>query len=157
MHEFGCLVTRGPRGDLGHNGGLGVHCNGEDSRLPRSYQGGHYPPFGGIDRAEPPRISKQAADFGEIPSQRPSVFGNLRIFIDQSVVEVFANGRQCAALRVYPSLAGSTGVSLRSQGRDSKLVSYHSRSGRCGTSTRTSPSRPRREAWTRSRIHAAPQ
>ena len=47
----------------------------------------------------------------------------LRIFIDRSVVEVFANGRQCVALRVYPGLADSTGVSLRSQGRDSKLVS----------------------------------
>lgn len=47
----------------------------------------------------------------------------LRIFIDRSVVEVFANGRQCVALRVYPGLADSTGVSLRSQGRESKLVS----------------------------------
>jgi beta-fructofuranosidase len=34
----------------------------------------------------------------------------LRVFLDKSVVEVFANGRQCAAVRVYPSLADSVGV-----------------------------------------------
>ncbi len=47
----------------------------------------------------------------------------LRIFIDKSVVEVFANGKQCVAMRVYPGLEESTGVSLRSQGQDSKLIS----------------------------------
>ena len=47
----------------------------------------------------------------------------LRIFIDKSVVEVFANGRQCVALRVYPGRDDSLGVSLRSQGRESQLVS----------------------------------
>jgi beta-fructofuranosidase len=45
----------------------------------------------------------------------------LRIFIDQSVVEVFVNGRQCVALRVYPGRADSTGVSLRAQGSDAAL------------------------------------
>lgn len=47
----------------------------------------------------------------------------LRIFIDKSVIEVFANGRQCVAMRVYPGLKESTGVSLRSQGKDAKLIS----------------------------------
>ena len=47
----------------------------------------------------------------------------LRVFIDKSVVEVFANGRQCLALRVYPSLKDSVGVSVRSQGRDATLRS----------------------------------
>ena len=46
----------------------------------------------------------------------------LRVFVDRSVVEVFVNGRQCVALRVYPGRADSTGVSLRSQGRDIRLV-----------------------------------
>jgi beta-fructofuranosidase len=45
----------------------------------------------------------------------------LRVFIDRSVVEVFANGRQYAALRVYPGREDSIGVSLRSQGRSSEL------------------------------------
>jgi len=45
----------------------------------------------------------------------------LRIFIDRSVVEVFANNRQCIALRVYPERKDSIGVSIRAQGRDASL------------------------------------
>ncbi len=47
----------------------------------------------------------------------------LRVFIDRSVVEVFANGRQCVALRVYPGREDSTGVSLRAQGKGAHLLS----------------------------------
>ena len=47
----------------------------------------------------------------------------LRVFLDKSVVEVFVNGKQCVAMRVYPGLADSVGVSLRSQGRDAVLRS----------------------------------
>jgi len=47
----------------------------------------------------------------------------LRVFIDRSVVEVFVNGRQCVAMRVYPGRKDSVGVSLRSQGRDTVLKS----------------------------------
>ncbi|MBM3264084.1 MAG: glycoside hydrolase family 32 protein [candidate division Zixibacteria bacterium] len=47
---------------------------------------------------------------------------DLRIFIDRSVVEVFANGRQCVALRVYPSRSDSTGVSVRATGGDAALL-----------------------------------
>lgn len=47
----------------------------------------------------------------------------LRVFIDKSVVEVFANGRQCVALRVYPGREDSLGVSLRAQGKDAQLRS----------------------------------
>ena len=46
----------------------------------------------------------------------------LRIFVDKSVVEVFVNGCQCVALRVYPDRADSTGVSLRAQGSEAQLV-----------------------------------
>lgn len=45
----------------------------------------------------------------------------LRVFVDRSVVEVFANGRQCLAVRVYPGRGDSTGVSLRAQGADAHL------------------------------------
>ena len=38
-----------------------------------------------------------------------------RVFVDHSVVEVFANGKQCVAARVYPGRQDSTGVSLRAQ------------------------------------------
>ena len=47
----------------------------------------------------------------------------LRVFIDRSVVEVFANGRQCVAVRVYPGREDSTGVSLRAQGSSAQLRS----------------------------------
>lgn len=46
----------------------------------------------------------------------------LRVFIDRSVVEVFVNGRQCVAVRVYPGCEDSVGVSLRSQGQDAQLA-----------------------------------
>jgi beta-fructofuranosidase len=45
----------------------------------------------------------------------------LRVFVDRSVVEVFANGKQCVAVRVYPDRADSIGVSLRAQGQDAAL------------------------------------
>ncbi len=46
----------------------------------------------------------------------------LRVFIDRSVVEVFVNGRQCLATRVYPGREDSLGVSLRSQGQSTTLT-----------------------------------
>jgi beta-fructofuranosidase len=48
----------------------------------------------------------------------------LRVFIDNSVVEVFANDRQCLAVRVYPGREDSSGVSLRAQGADAALRSF---------------------------------
>ena len=45
----------------------------------------------------------------------------LRIFIDRSVVEVFANGKQYLAMRVYPGRRDSLGVSLRAQGQGAVL------------------------------------
>lgn len=46
---------------------------------------------------------------------------HLRVFIDRSVVEVFVNGKQCVAARVYPGRADSLGVSLRAQGQAAEL------------------------------------
>ena len=47
----------------------------------------------------------------------------LRAFVDRSVVEVFVNGKQCVAMRVYPDRQDSVGISFRSQGADSELQS----------------------------------
>lgn len=47
----------------------------------------------------------------------------LRLFVDKSVIEVFVNGKQCVALRVYPGREDSTGVALRSRGQASTLTS----------------------------------
>ncbi len=62
------------------------------------------------------------------PETAPIVLGKdetlrLRVFVDKSVVEVFANGRQCVAARVYPGRADSLGLSLRAQGADAMLNS----------------------------------
>ena len=48
----------------------------------------------------------------------------LRVFVDKSVVEVFANGKQCVAIRVYPGRKDSLGISLRAQGDDAELKSF---------------------------------
>ncbi|NQU42478.1 glycoside hydrolase family 32 protein [bacterium] len=56
---------------------------------------------------------------------RPDEPLRLRVFIDKSVVEVFANGRQCVACRVYPGREDSLGVSLRAQGSDAALRQLH--------------------------------
>ncbi len=53
---------------------------------------------------------------------RPDEHLNLRIFLDKSVLEVFVNGKQCVAMRVYPSRKDSRGVSIRSQGNNARLV-----------------------------------
>jgi len=45
----------------------------------------------------------------------------LRVFIDRSVVEVFANEKRYLAMRVYPRREDSIGVSVRAQGRDAIL------------------------------------
>ena len=45
----------------------------------------------------------------------------LRVFIDHSVVEVFANDRQCLTIRTYPSREDSQQVSLRARGGSATL------------------------------------
>ena len=45
----------------------------------------------------------------------------LRIFIDRSVVEVFANNRQCLTKRIYPSRSDSIGIRGFAQKRDSVI------------------------------------
>ena len=66
-------------------------------------------------RSRPPEMAQIAMEKGE-PLE-------LRVFIDRSVVEVFVNGKQCVALRVYPGREDSLGVSLRAQGQDAQLRS----------------------------------
>ena len=65
--------------------------------------------------ARPPEVAPFELADGELLS--------LRIFIDKSVVEVFANGSQCVALRVYPERSDSIGVAIRAQGSDALLHS----------------------------------
>jgi beta-fructofuranosidase len=47
----------------------------------------------------------------------------LRVFVDKSVVEVFANSRQAVMRRIYPSRADSVAVKLFSNGGDASVYS----------------------------------
>ena len=47
----------------------------------------------------------------------------LHIFVDRSVVEVFANNRQCLTKRIYPARQDSRGVQLFARGGTAKLKS----------------------------------
>ena len=69
-----------------------------------------------------PDVLSRAPESGPVGIE-PDEPLQLRVFMDRSVVEVFVNGRQCVAQRVYPDREDSVGVSLRSQGRDAQLVS----------------------------------
>ncbi len=53
----------------------------------------------------------------------PGELLTLRIFLDRSILEVFANGRQCVTQRIYPTRTDSIGVSLFARGGASRLHS----------------------------------
>jgi len=59
-----------------------------------------------------PVVTEQAAPF----ELRNGEKLELRIFIDRSILEVFANGRQCITQRIYPTRKDSIGVELFSKG-----------------------------------------
>jgi beta-fructofuranosidase len=40
----------------------------------------------------------------------------LRVFIDKSIIEIYANGRQCITTRVYPTRDDSDGITLKCSG-----------------------------------------
>jgi beta-fructofuranosidase len=67
-----------------------------------------------------PDVRPRGAETGSLALKNNESL-KLRVFIDKSVVEVFVNGRQALAVRVYPSRKDAVGVSLRSQGQDSEL------------------------------------
>ncbi len=47
----------------------------------------------------------------------------LRIFVDRTVIEVFANGQQCLTKRIYPSRADSLNTAAFAQGGRARLMS----------------------------------
>ncbi|HET7121964.1 MAG TPA: glycoside hydrolase family 32 protein [Solirubrobacterales bacterium] len=61
---------------------------------------------------ENPRVTAQEAPFELGPDEAL----DLRIYLDRSVLEVFANGRQCLTQRIYPTREDSLGVRLFSLG-----------------------------------------
>jgi len=75
------------------------------------------------------KIDVTRASLGEGPKNveagpfelKPGETLTLRVFVDKSVVEAFANDRQAAMRRIYPTRADSVGVSLFSQGGAAKV------------------------------------
>ena len=47
----------------------------------------------------------------------------LRVFVDKSVVEIYANDRQAICRRVYPGRSDSLGVVLFARGGEAKISS----------------------------------
>jgi len=77
-----------------------------------------------------PDVASRTPEIGPLFLNKGELL-RLRVFIDRSIVEVFANGRQALLLRAYPSRKDSTGISLFARGSQAKLVSlsaYHMRS-----------------------------
>jgi len=68
-----------------------------------------------------PNVLSRAPETGPVPMDENEPL-KLRVFLDRSSIEVFVNGKQCVATRVYPKREDSIGISLRSQGKDSKLT-----------------------------------
>ena len=68
-------------------------------------------------------VRSRAPETGPIVLESDEIL-KLRIFIDKSLVEVFANGKQCVAQRVYPGLEDSDRISLRAQGSEAELIAF---------------------------------
>ncbi|SDX61373.1 glycoside hydrolase family 32 protein [Paenibacillus sp. CF384] len=71
-----------------------------------------------IDRLQSslfPNVNKSAVE-AKLPDAAGAETLRLRIFADQSIIEVFADDETCLTARVYPSLEDSNGIELRSSG-----------------------------------------
>jgi len=69
-----------------------------------------------IDRApstRDPRAFTDAQSMAVPPYDEPL---SLRVFLDRSVIEIYANGRRCLTSRVYPTRDDAVGVSARAEG-----------------------------------------
>ena len=56
----------------------------------------------------------------------PGELLTLRIFLDRSILEVFANRRQCVTQRIYPARTDSIGISLFARGGQARVRSLQS-------------------------------
>ena len=66
-----------------------------------------------------PPVTAQEAPFTLAPGEPLT----LRVFLDRSILEVFANRRQCLTQRIYPTRADSLGVALFATGGDATVTS----------------------------------
>ncbi|WP_135304473.1 glycoside hydrolase family 32 protein [Haloarcula amylovorans] len=76
-----------------------------------------------VDRARAshdPQATNATQRMGVTPYDSPL---SLRVFVDGSVVEVFANERHCLTTRVYPTSEDATGISLSAEGGRATVAS----------------------------------
>lgn len=99
------------------NGELAVDFS--RSSLDESVEHSYYAMYLRKDGGENPITTKQIAPLQLAPGENLE----LRVFIDHSIVEVFANDRQCLTQRIYPTRADSTGIELFSTGDSMTVVS----------------------------------
>jgi beta-fructofuranosidase len=64
-------------------------------------------------------VTEQVAPFELAPDEDL----DLRVFLDHSIIEVYANGRQCVTQRIYPTRNDSHGITFFAEGGDAALTS----------------------------------
>ena len=69
-----------------------------------------------VDRGHSSTDHRAVADAQWMPVTPIDDSLDLRVFLDGSVLEVFANDRHCLTSRIYPTRADSTGVSIAAEG-----------------------------------------
>lgn len=67
-------------------------------------------------------VFARTPEIGPLKYQQSELL-HLRIFLDRSVIEVYANDRQCLTVRVYPEREDSNGVSIFARGGEARLAS----------------------------------
>jgi beta-fructofuranosidase len=76
-----------------------------------------------VDRSRASLDGDTARDVREVAlALAPGEPLRLRVFVDRSVVEVFANGRTCLASRVYPTRPDARGAALYAEGDGARLL-----------------------------------
>jgi beta-fructofuranosidase len=103
---FGLLVRRSPDGDE-------QTVIGYDAAAGRLF----------VDRQRSSRDQNAALDVqaGELTLHEGEAL-RLHVFLDRSVIEVFANGRACLTSRVYPTRTDSTGLALVAEGGAANIM-----------------------------------
>lgn len=74
-----------------------------------------------VPGGENPPVTAQEAPFALAPGEPL----RLRIFLDRSMLEVFANERQCLAQRIYPTRDDSLGITLFAEGGEAELLTLN--------------------------------
>ena len=127
-HEFGVKVRCSPDGE--EQTEVSYDTSSEQlmvdvsrSTLDRSIQYHHYRNLQALERLpeEARTVVVQEAPF-ELAARETL---ELNILLDRSVLEVFANGRQCITQRIYPIRPDSLEVRLFSRGGDVHVLSVH--------------------------------